>query len=97
MSERFRALLEAYKKHAPEIETGASAIGLIGMGGVAINPEAAREASEVSPIGIDAVASAGERLGIPDQAVFAVMTVFFGLATLHGVSRIRNRNNSGSK
>lgn len=96
MSERFRDSIRTFRRHAPAIETGTGAIGLIGMAGVAVDPKAAREASQSSPVGIDTVASAGNELGLSDQAVFTVVTIFFGLATIHGSSRLRRQRNSGS-
>lgn len=93
MSERFRESIKSFRKYAPEIETGIGAVGLVGMAGASIDPKSARETSEVSPIGLDAVADAGNKLGLSDQAVFATLTIFFGLAAMHGVSRIRRRIN----
>lgn len=91
MSERFRGPIRTFRRNAPAIETGLGVAGIVGMAGVAIDPQKAREASAPSPIGVDAVAKRGEELGLPDQATFAIITVIFGAFAMHGVWRLRRR------
>lgn len=61
------------------------------MAGASVDPQKIRELSEPSPIGLDKVLDAGNKLGIDDQAIFVILTVFFGLGTIHGVYRMRRK------
>lgn len=78
--------------YPPLVETVIGAGGLAVTAVVAMNPEV-RAASEVSPVGLDAVAGAGEKLGLTDQAVFAIVTIYFIMVTGRGIFRLRRKKN----